>query len=91
MLIHFVHNCQNSWNNLQLKETDMSILALFRLFLIMLFDIVRKNLEQMTRPFCETIVWGEIRTLLLLSILSTPVQIYFSFLLNRPRVMLGQG
>lgn len=36
----------------------------------MLFNIVGKNLEQMTRLFCETIsiVWEEMRTLLVLSI-----------------------
>lgn len=36
----------------------------------MLFNIVGKNLEQMTRLFCETIsiVWEEMRTLLVLGI-----------------------
>lgn len=46
MLINFLHNCQNSWNSLQLKASYMNISALFRLSLIVLFIFMIVNSVQ---------------------------------------------
>lgn len=68
-------------------------MALFRLFLIMLFYIVCKNFEQMTRLFCEaiSIVWGKIRTLLLLNIYSSSVLQIFFFLAGQAKSDVEAG